>query len=359
MTSEKPLDYKPGVSCEDLDMILQHTSDDVWQALKNTRIFITGGTGFVGCWLLETLIWANYQKSLSLKVDVLTRNIEKFKIKAPHLCHDSAIKLIQGNVNDLSSLQQNYDLIIHAATDVVQSQTNPVDVYDDIVQGTREILNLAKRCGCKQFLLTSSGAVYGISADTPDLIPENYLAAPATTDSRSAYGQAKRISEWLANSMESSFEVKIARCFALIGPYLPLDAHFAAGNFIRNSLNKENIVIKGDGTTVRSYLYAADMVIWLLTILMKGKSTEIYNLGSDQGISIADLAKKISYLASNPQAVSVSASPLKDGKPQRYLPNIDKAKAELSLSIYTSLDKSIEKTLQWYSTNLSGHIKHE
>lgn len=343
--------YIPGVSIDDVHFIVDKTSVPVWDELRNTKIFITGGTGFVGCWLLEALAWANIQQNLNISISVLTRNIGNFKVKAPHLCSLEFIELIEGNVNNLQAINTHFDVIIHAATDVAQSNCDPVAIYNDIVNGTKETLELAKRAGTRQYLLTSSGAVYGQQPNDLDLISENYTGAPAPLDLHCAYGHGKRTSEFLATAYASrmSTSVKIARCFALLGPYLPIGAHFAAGNFIGNSLKKEPIFIKGDGTAMRSYLYAADMVVWLLEILVNGVNREPYNLGSDQGISIADLANKISKIGLNDAGVQVTSNPLNDGKTQRYVPAISKAKNDLGLEVYTNLDLAIKKTLAWHS----------
>ena len=346
-------EYKSGVSVDDLQLVMQKTSPLVWQELKNAKLFLTGGTGFLGCWLLEVLAWANIHHQLNISVTLLTRDPDKFKCKAPHLYNLSFIRTVTGDVTNLQFVEGSFDMVIHAATDVTLPSASPLSTFDNITKGTEETLKVANRCGAKKYLLTSSGAVYGDQPHDMVSITEDYLGAPKTGNLYSAYGQGKRVSEFFASaySKSTSIEIKIARCFALLGPYLPIDAHFAAGNFIYNVINSQPINIKGDGTAIRSYLYAADMIIWLLTILIKGQSCQPYNLGSDEGISIADLAQKISTVAQSPSKISIASSPLNDGKAQRYIPNISKAQSELNLGIYTDLDTAIRKTLTWHVSN--------
>lgn len=353
LITQPEIAYQPGVALDDLQLIIDKTPCNVWDALRGQKIFITGGTGFVGCWLLEALIWANQELDLNLSVTVLSRNPDAFNAKAPHLATNRIIKLIKGDVSNLQSIVEPFDIVIHAATDVVNANTNFLVAYNAIVDGTHETLELAKRSKAKRYLLTSSGAVYGQQPSTITHIPETYAGAPDTAVVNSAYGQAKRISEWLSNyyAQQFSLDVKIARCFALIGPYLPLDAHFAVGNFIRDGLNNNNIAVSGDGSAYRSYLYAADMVVWLLTILINGQSGQAYNLGSNKEISIKDLAEKVSEIIYKKNKVVVAAQPNTNNIVQRYVPNVDKAEQELGLLEYTDLQSSTLKTINWEIRN--------
>jgi len=220
---------------EDLDYILYHTRD-LWEELRGERIFITGGTGFFGRWLLESFMWANEKLDLGASALVLTRNLEAFRRKAPHLAGNPAIKFQVGDVCALEPPDGRFSHVIHAATESSTNlnETDPLRMFDAIVSGTRCALELARHCGARQFLLTSSGAVYDKQPPELTHIPENYAGGPDTTDPNSAYGEGKRAAEMLCTlyARQYGFEVKIARCFAFVGPYLPLDVHFAIGNFI-------------------------------------------------------------------------------------------------------------------------------
>lgn len=341
--------YQPGVELDDLQLILECIPSDTWAALRNHKIFITGGTGFIGCWLLEALIWANQELELNITLGVLTRHPAGFIAKAPHLATHAIVSLIQGDVVNLTHIQGRYDCVIHAATDVAYQNENPFFVFNSIVQGAQETLSLAQRCGAQRYLLTSSGAVYGKQSPLLAHISEDYVGAPDTLDLNNAYGHGKRAAEWLSHTYGKihHIDVKVARCFALVGPYLPLDAHFAVGNFIRDGLNKQTIAVNGDGTSIRSYLYAADMVVWLLTILVSGQAGRNYNVGSAQGISIGVLAELVSTFFYDELNVAIAKQPVMNAPVQSYVPNVDRAHNELMLRQYTDLNTAIKKTIAW------------
>jgi len=222
-------------------------------------------------------------------------------------------------------------------------------MFDTIIEGTRYVLDLAKEKKVKSFLFTSSGAVYGKQPSEMTHISEDYNGAPDCLNPKSAYGEGKRAAEMLCTLYfnQYSVPVKIARCFAFVGPYLPLNAHFAIGNFILNTLNGQNIIIKGDGTPYRSYLYAADLITWLLTILLKGENNKAYNVGSDRDITIKELAEKIQSFNTKIK-VRVLKEAYNKVNVERYVPSISLIKDELSLNISYNLVKSIKRTINYY-----------
>jgi dTDP-glucose 4,6-dehydratase len=307
----------------DLEHILNHTRD-LWEELRGKRIFITGGTAFIGCWLLESFVWANTKLKLDSSALVLTRNPEAFRSKALHLYENPAIQFHTGDVRNFEFPQGEFSYIIHAAlgTDSTSAIQNPLPLFEGIVQGTRRTLEFAKSCNASKFLFTISGAVYGKQPNDITHISEDYEGAPITTELSSAYGEGKRAAEFLCGSYSKQFgfEAIIARCFTFVGPYLPLNETYAVGNFIGDALQGGTIRVKGDGTPYRSYLYAADLAIWLWTILFQGVSCRPYNVGSENFLSISSLAEIVSKAFHPQREIRILAKAMQDKPIDRYVP---------------------------------------
>lgn len=334
----------------DLNYIFQKTRHLICELDKKT-IFLTGGTGFIGKWILEYLLFLNTNKCTDCQIFVLSRDPEKFLKTYPKF-RVPLISFIKGDVNRIDYKQLPFsDIVIHAATDTdaALNLAQPLNLIDTIINGTRNILNYSVKIQSKKILFLSSGAVYGIQPEAIKGFSEDYFGGPDFLLTTSAYSEAKRIAELtnICYKNQYNLNVSIARCFAFVGPYLPLNKHFAIGNFIGNGLKGEDIIINGNGLPLRSYMYTSDLVIWLLYVLLKGENGQAYNVGSDDAVSIKELAVKISSFFPN-LSVKVLGELKPTDRNQNYIPCIKKIKSELNVPDIFNLDEAIYRTIQFY-----------
>ncbi len=332
-----------GLAVRDLDEAIGHCAGAL-DALRGKRLFVTGGTGFFGRWIAGVLArgWPDYRISAT----VLTRDPESFRACYPELAASPALSFVRGDVRYFEFPKGEYSHIVHAAADTsVAADRDSATLMDTIVGGTARTLEFATACGAQRLLMVSSGAVYGAQPADVERIPESFTGACDPLDPRSAYGQAKRLAEQMcacANA-RGDLQTTIARAFAFVGPGLPLDAHFAIGNFIRDAVAGREIVVGGDGTPLRSYLYAGDLAAWLLTLLARGEAGRAYNVGSDRALSVVELATRVAAQSSSSK-VAVRGAPEPNAQRSRYIPDILRAR-DLGLEAWTPLDEAIRRTM--------------
>lgn len=331
----------------DLEEIVERLSTDL-DKWSDASILVTGGSGFVGSWLVASLIWAAQRLKLGLTLQILSRKPWLIPLE-----ESRSLRLVQGDVLDLPPLARS-DVIVHGAAvssaAVGDGSDQPLQMAATIIDGTRALLEVA--AGSKaRFLYISSGAVYG--RQSVPVLSESDSLGPDPLDPNSAYGGAKRLAEtWCAaTTKDGQVEAVIARPFSFLGPRLPLDQHFAAGNFVADLIAGRPIRVTGDGTSVRSYLYAGELAEWLLTILSRGTAGRAYNVGSPEAVTIGDLATRVSRLSDPPLQVEVNGSTTGD-TPHRYVPDVRLAANELGLQQRISLDEGL---IRWRDWLFAGH----
>lgn len=317
-----------------------------WQSLRHARLLLTGGTGFIGRWLLEALQLANDRLALDLHITVPSRHPEVFRQRAGHLLANGKLTLVPLDLA-LARPEGNFTHIIHAATDASArlNEEAPLTVFRTIVQGTEHVLELAAAQPDSKVLFLSSGAVYGQQPPELTGISETWNGSPDPQNPRNAYGEAKRGAEMLCAIYRKQFGVDVvtARIFSLLGPFLPLTTHFAAGNFIRDALAGETIVVHGNGRPVRSYLYPVDLVGWLLTLLTTTPRHTAYNIGSERAVSIADLAHTVAQLLGK-KGCQVLGRDDAGWNAGRYVPDTSLIRQEFGLKETVSLESAILNT---------------
>jgi UDP-glucuronate decarboxylase len=325
-----------------------------WSELEGESIFITGGSGFIGSALLYSLVESNKKKDLKIRVSVLTRNLSSFKDKHPEIFNSTFISIIEGDVRNFVFPDEKFSKLFHLATTSAEETFNGEDQlrkYKILTEGTERVLQFAAYSNVNKVIFTSSGIVYGELPDGIKNVRETYLGAPITSLPSSALAQGKRSAEFLISyyADKYGFDFVIARCFSFIGPKLPLQLHYAIGNFVFDALHSKTINIKGDGKAYRSYMDVNDLTVWLLKFMSSPCNYKIYNVGSDQSLSILNLAKKIKKIISPSKEIKVfgdTKHSIGNFSRDYYAPNIDRAKNELSLDLWINLDKSILRLME-------------
>lgn len=296
------------------------------------KIFMTGGTGFFGKSILSM-----FGRGLlpGCEFTILSRDPEAFRRRHPEFAALRGVSFVAGDVRDFRFPAGRFDWILHAGNPA--GVLPPGMMRDVVLKGTERVLEFARVCGAEKFMFVSSGAVYGVRSPEPENIPETCRCAPVTE-----YGIAKLEAEAMCRA--SGIHTLLPRCFAFTGPYLARDVHFAVGNFIRDALAGGPIVVKGDGTPFRSYLYADDLVEWLFALLERGRDGVPYNVGSPEGISISALAETVRSVLAPAAPVVVEGAPDPDGSPARYVPDVSRIADELGATVKVPLAEAIRRS---------------
>ena len=298
------------------------------ERLRGCRIFTTGCTGFVGAWLLEAVAAANDAFGTNISVTVLTRDRVSFCKRLTHLAKRHDITLHSGEPSTCDFPKGEFTHVVHAA-----------------MNGCERVLKFAQRCGCQRLLLTSSGAVY--AAQSSGRLAEDSPLLPATE-----YGRQKREDEWLC--LNSDVQCVVARLFSFVGPHLKKG--FAASDFAADAAAGGPVRVLGTGEAVRSYLFAADMAGWLLTLLSDGQPGRCYNVGGSEPVSVLQLAQAFAVAAGCNVTVAGQPQPGLGG--DRYVPDVSRAVGELGCKETVPLQEAVRRTLEWHrsSESVVGHI---
>ena len=320
--------------------------------LRGARILLTGATGFIGTWLVESFLRLDSSYSLGAQMTVLTRAPGRYAAQAPHLATDPRLVVCSGGLDGQGSLEglSGITHVIHAGSDVDRRMTaaEALAALATLDQGTEELLCAARSWPIKRFLYLSSAAVYGRPQGVDEFMEDSPFC-PAALGPGSTYGLGKRIAELRVclHAASSGFIPVIARLGAFYGPRLPMDGAFAAGNFFRDALAGNPIRVLGDGTAVRCYQYAADLSVWLWTLLLRGQAGAIFNVGGDTPISIREFAERVDQ--ERGAGVHILGQPDPTRPVDRYCPSVKKAMEQLGLENRIGLADGIRRTIQWAS----------
>jgi len=335
---------------EDLHLIAAFPAVS-WECLQDSSILLSGATGMIGSLLVDAIL---YKDGLNCKVIALGRNEEKARKRFGHCWDSPFFQFVECDVNKAETMPTDIkaDYVLHLASNThpVAYATDPIGTITANIIGTQNMLDLAVRCGAKRFLFASSNEVYGENRGDTELFDESYCGYIDCNTLRAGYPESKRCGEALcqAYKKQKGMDVVIARLTRSFGPTLQLTDTKALTQFLKNGLNKENIVLKSAGTQYYSYTYAADAVTGLLTVLTKGESGEAYNV-ADQScdIQLRDLAKMIANLSGTEVIFDLPNETEAAGFSKATKARLDGSKLKaLGWGISYDLKAGIERTLK-------------
>lgn len=323
---------------------------------EGKRLLVTGGTGFVGTCLLDQ-IEADVERWGGWAVTSASRSaIQRSRVGT--LIWDLS-------TDGLPESDVEYDVIIHTATpaSAVLNAEQPAQMFWMNVIAMQRVLQLAERLGsAPTIVFTSSGAVYGDMPAHLTHFPEGFVGAPQTLDVRSAYAEGKRAAEYLLTEATSRGVCKgiVLRLFAFSGVHLPRDRHFAVGNFVRDAVESGEIVIRSDGSAIRSYLDGSDMARWILAAVERGEPGFAYHIGSDLPISIGGLGELVATRSSSILGREVHTRVLGTAHPldgvSRYVPDVAITKQLLGVDQLVCLEESIDQMLRSHQASHSEAV---
>jgi dTDP-glucose 4,6-dehydratase len=330
-------------SCKDISRL---------ENLKNSHILITGGTGFVGTWLTEMLIYLNEDFNFNITIYLLSRNgtLNKKYSQLKYLQH------IQSDIKNVKELPSTINYVFHAAgtPDSREHVSNSLKTIDTFYKGTQNILDLASRLPyLVKIIHFSSNKIYGNNYSTVPMDETNNTIIGY--NNQDVYSESKRMSETLCKAYMSELHLPIiiVRPFAFIGPFQSLDKPWAVNNFIRDAILGGPIRILGNELTTKSYMYGSDLANYLLNILAIGKVGEVYNVGSSQPTTLIELATKIKKIINSDIEIKIRSSKDQYSKTSFDVPQISKIENELNIKPVFDIEDALRRTILWNKLNSS------
>ena len=337
----------------DLDVVTKYFQENNVD-LENASFLISGMTGFVGSWLVDSLVHINKEFSLKIAITGITRNASKIDTWT-NLASQENLKIIESDIRELKNIEGSFTHFVHTATPTTSATRagDLVNVFESSVLGARNLLEIAKKQRVPPiFLHTSSGAVYEKSPSDLKIIPLTWpIQDLATSESVDVeYARAKIETEKLivAATNEGSVQGINARLFSFMGPRVPLQEHYSIGNFIYSGMYEDEIKLSVNPTIVRSYEHATDMASALIYILGLGQPG-VFHVGSDKGKELIAWAELVGKVFSKPVR-NLYADKAQKPDIIPYVPEHDK-RIPRGLGELISKEEQIVNWRNWLNTN--------
>lgn len=335
----------------DLEAVLACAENDL-RTLSGKHILLTGCTGFMGKWIVESLIYANKKLHSAIHLHLLTRDKSRFLRNMNSALDTEYLHFLECDIANLTpDLLPACDYIIHGSNlNNDGSSSWAWRHMNSAITGLQNILAVADFFKSNRGVFLSSGASHAAvhNAATTLQIKEPVDFSKKELSEGNVYGLTKHFLEVMLAAWfsEGKTTFPIARCFTFLGAHMPLAGTQAAGNFFNDALHGRAVCIKGDGRAVRSYMYGVDMVVALLAILVRGQASRLYNVGSEKSVTIGEMAHMIAQFANVPTSILNNAV-VAGNAPSYYVPEVRSLEEQLGVNPVFSLDEALESTWHW------------
>ena len=338
---------------EDIRLIADDLSD-FFDELEGKTVLIAGGKGFLGTYFVNVLNYINETLSTPMKI-VIIDNLITSKDKKNNL--GSNVTLLEQDISESFDFQDELHYIIHAAS-IASPPTYrkfPIKTVDVNYQGTRNLLEIARKNKIKSMLFLSSSEIYGDTEVIPT--PESELGKVSFIGPRACYDESKRLAETISILYYQQYKVpvKIARPFNLYGPYLNLDDGRIIPDFMRDAIEKSEIVIHSDGSPTRSFCYVSDAIRAFFRLLFSNHDGIICNVGNDEEISVSGVAEMIQKIIEKPISIKTIKSNdpnYTTDNPQRRCPDLSFIKKSVNYTPRINFEEGLKRVYNWYKGSL-------
>jgi len=342
------------VVTEDIKWLVEKYSVP-WDRLRGKTVLITGASGFLAAYMVETLMYLNEVYGFGITVIALVRNLGRYEVRFRDFIGRPELICIEQDIRDPVVPDRHVDFIIHAASQASPKyySTDPVGTLSANIFGLAHLLDLARQTKVEGLLYFSSGEVYGETTHVPTSEANYGYLDPLSV--RSCYAESKRMGENMCVSWHHQFGVpaRIVRPFHTYGPGMRLDDGRVYADFVADIVHGRDIILKSDGQAQRAFCYLADATAGFWMVLLGGEDAMAYNIGNPDGVmSIRELAQTVAGLYPE-KGIKVKFQQREhkesylQSKIQVNCPDISEA-MELGWLPFTSIEAGFRKTINSY-----------
>lgn len=308
---------------------------------KQEIAVVTGGAGFIGSHLSEKLL--DLGCSVFCLDNLSTGNLSNID----HLHRKKQFTFIQTDVTESLPKLPPVDYVFHLASpaSVIDYQQFPEETALVNTVGTRNMLQFTKKDHQTRFLYASTSEIYGDPVEHPQT--ENYWGNVNPVGVRACYDESKRWGEMITMLYFRKYhmDTRIIRIFNTYGPKMRSTDGRVVSNFINQAIQGSDITVYGSGNQTRSFCYVSDLVDGIITVMFKGKISEVYNVGNPEEYSMNELANRIKIVTNSNSLIRYCSLPEDD--PEKRKPDISKIK-RLGWKPKINLAEGLEKTIEYY-----------